>query len=155
MNQSVRLAIKIISAVLIAAIGLTLIKPVQEVKAASVLTVTPYSWNVIGLDSNNVNTGPNEFPVGAKVCNSATGTTATDVTVTLNWDSANPYINVSSTSSGTLIIPSIAPGNANMPISQPRLHAPRPRMIPNAAITSLRLTHKGSRPEPLTIVNST
>src|SRR5205807_7066803 len=57
------------------------------------LTVTPVTWNVIGLDSNRVTDGPDTFQVGARVCN--TGATAvTNVTGTLIWDSANAFINV-------------------------------------------------------------
>lgn len=104
-------AIKLFSALMIAALIFTLAKPSQSAQAAAILSITPYSWNVIGLDSNNVNVGPNEFPVGAKVCNSASATTATNVTVSFVWDSANSYINISSTSSSTMIIPSIAPGS--------------------------------------------
>ncbi|UBV45067.1 tandem-95 repeat protein (plasmid) [Deinococcus taeanensis] len=37
--------------------------------AAPSLVIQPLTWNVIGLDSNNVNDGPNIFPVGARVCN--------------------------------------------------------------------------------------
>src|SRR5215212_6662267 len=37
--------------------------------AAGPLTATPITWGVLGLDSNNVNTGPNVFPVGVRVCN--------------------------------------------------------------------------------------
>src|SRR5689334_18691046 len=37
--------------------------------AAASLSITPITWNIIGLDSNNVNVGPNHFPVGARVCN--------------------------------------------------------------------------------------
>jgi uncharacterized repeat protein (TIGR01451 family) len=32
------------------------------------LTITPITWNVIGLDSNSPATGPFQFPVGARVC---------------------------------------------------------------------------------------
>lgn len=32
------------------------------------LTVTPLTWNIIGLDSNDPASGPNLFPVGARVC---------------------------------------------------------------------------------------
>ena len=34
----------------------------------------PLIWNVIGLDSNNVNVGPNDFPVGARTCNNGGST---------------------------------------------------------------------------------
>lgn len=41
----------------------------HPVLAAASLTLSPITWNIIGLDSNNVNVGPNHFPVGARVCN--------------------------------------------------------------------------------------
>ena len=51
--------------------------------AAASLSIAPLTWNVIGLDSNNVNAGPNTFPVGARACNTgdaaATNTAATFV----------------------------------------------------------------------------
>lgn len=61
--------------------------------AWAVLTITPITWDVIGLDSNKPSTdGPDTFPVGARVCNvsgSATGT----VTASFVRDGAtNPYI---------------------------------------------------------------
>jgi LPXTG-site transpeptidase (sortase) family protein len=68
-------------------------QPQFPVHALTTLTVTPLTWNVIGLDSNNVNVGPNHFPVGARVCNTG-GEVATDVTASFQWDSADPYINL-------------------------------------------------------------
>lgn len=64
-------------------------------RAATALTVTPITWNVIGLDSNNVSVGPNDFPVGARVCNTG-GAAATGVTGTFVWDTspAPNYINI-------------------------------------------------------------
>lgn len=57
------------------------------------LTITPITWNILGLDSNRVNDGPNVFPVGARVCN--TGATAlNNVVATFIWDSSNTYINL-------------------------------------------------------------
>ena len=43
----------------------------QPQYSVSALNFNRYTstWNVIGLDSNNVNVGPNRFPVGARVCN--------------------------------------------------------------------------------------
>ena len=46
-----------------------LIVPQFLVNAAGALSITPITWNVIGLDSNDVTTGPNLFPVGVRVCN--------------------------------------------------------------------------------------
>lgn len=57
------------------------------------LTVTPTSWNIIGLDSNNVNSGPDTFQIGARVCNTG-GTAVTNVSGTFIWDSFNTYINL-------------------------------------------------------------
>ena len=37
------------------------------VPVAAVLTVTPLTWNVIGLDSNSPAAGPQHFPIGARV----------------------------------------------------------------------------------------
>ncbi|MGE4072800.1 MAG: C25 family cysteine peptidase [Lysobacterales bacterium] len=36
--------------------------------ALAALTITPITWNVIGLDSNSPTTGPFQFPVAARVC---------------------------------------------------------------------------------------
>ena len=50
---------------------------------AAVTSVTPLTWNVIGLDSNSPTTGPYRFPVGARVC-SDTGSVT--IPVTFHWD---------------------------------------------------------------------
>ncbi|TFC27583.1 tandem-95 repeat protein [Cryobacterium sp. TMT2-18-3] len=73
--------------------------------ATNSLTITPTEWNVVGLDSNSVTSGPNQFSVGAEVCN-VTGTAVTGVDVAWNWTTANTYINLDSTS--TKSVPSIA-----------------------------------------------
>lgn len=90
----------------------------EPVYATPSLTVTPLTWNVVGLDSNNVNAGPNNFPVGARVCN--TGTLATDVTATFVWDDeldlfeGNDYINLRKGSLSS-ITTDIAAGSASSP----------------------------------------
>jgi uncharacterized repeat protein (TIGR01451 family) len=61
------------------------------------LTITPTSWNVIGLDSNNPNSGPNSFQIGARVCNTG-GAAVTNVTGNFVWDSSNSFISLSGTS---------------------------------------------------------
>ena len=53
---------------------------VSSAWAAPVLTITPITWNVVGLDSNNVNAGSNMFASGARVCNTGS-TAATNVVV--------------------------------------------------------------------------
>jgi LPXTG-site transpeptidase (sortase) family protein len=73
-------------------------QPQFNAHAAANLTITPLTWNVVGLDSNNVNVGPNNFPVGARVCNTG-DTTATNVSSTFNWEAIDPtpaqnYINL-------------------------------------------------------------
>src|SRR5215510_4208046 len=67
--------------------------PHMSAQAAPSLTVTPITWNIVGLDSNNVNVGPNDFPVGVRVCNTGTEA-ATNVTTTWNWTGAHTYINL-------------------------------------------------------------
>lgn len=69
------------------------------------LTIEPTTWNVIGLDSNNPNTGPANFPVGARVCNTG-GAAVTNLSGTFSWDSANIYINLSGPS--TINVSSLA-----------------------------------------------
>lgn len=60
--------------------------------AWAALTITPITWNVIGLDSNNVNVGPDTFPVGARVCNVG-GTASAPVTATfVRTGATNPFI---------------------------------------------------------------
>jgi uncharacterized repeat protein (TIGR01451 family) len=84
----------------------------RQVDAAVVLSVTPLTWNVVGLDSNDPATGPNRFPIGARVC--ATGSTdATDVTVNFVWDSANVFVALRPGSLSTINLGSIAAGSCD------------------------------------------
>ncbi len=92
-------------------IGLNIFGPAV---AASNLTLTPITWNVMGLDSNDVTVGPNNFPVGVRVCN-PNATAATNVLLTFVWDTTDTYINLRSGSYGTAgnpypTIPSLAAG---------------------------------------------
>src|SRR4051812_45105351 len=57
------------------------------------LSITPTTWNVIGLDSNKIGDGPNVFPVGARVCNTS-GATLNNVIANFVWDSSNANINL-------------------------------------------------------------
>jgi len=57
------------------------------------MTITPTTWNVVGLDSNKVSDGPNVFPVGVRVCNTS-GTLLNNVVSNFYWDSSNTYINL-------------------------------------------------------------
>ena len=56
----------------------------NPVQAAGEITVTPITWNVIGLDSNTPASGPYIFPIGVRVCNE-TGSTITNIQPTFTW----------------------------------------------------------------------
>jgi LPXTG-site transpeptidase (sortase) family protein len=84
--------------------------PPAPAQALPVLTVSPITWNVIGLDSNNVNVGPNNFPVGARVCNTGTSP-ATNVTADFVWDSADTYIDLRAGSQDPITLASLADGD--------------------------------------------
>jgi hypothetical protein len=71
------------------------------------LAITPITWNVIGLDSNDVSVGPDTFIAGARVHNIGDAT-ATNVVSNFVWDSDNPYLNL--TGPSTFSILSLAPG---------------------------------------------
>ena len=63
------------------------------------LTIKPTTWNIIGLDSNDVTVGPDTFQVGTRVCNSG-ATTVNNVRSEFFWESGstNPYINLNGSS---------------------------------------------------------
>ena len=71
------------------------------------LTISPTSWNVVGLDSNSPGVGPDTFEIGARVCNTG-GTAVTNIVGNFVWDSSNIYLNLSGAS--TLNISSLAGG---------------------------------------------
>lgn len=50
--------------ILLGASSIAVFVGAEPAHAAAALTVTPITWDVIGLDSNKVSTGPNVFPVG-------------------------------------------------------------------------------------------
>lgn len=78
--------------------------------AAGDLTVTPITWNIVGLDSNNPATGPNRFPVGARICN--VGTTGFgNVTAVFAWDSLIQYINLRPGSLASVSLGAIGAGS--------------------------------------------
>ena len=91
-------------------------RPQANVYALTTLTVSPITWNVIGLDSNNVNVGPNYFPVGARVCNTGSEA-ATNVTATFVWEdglnlyTGDPYINLRLGTLSTINLGALNPGS--------------------------------------------
>ncbi|MBW3577415.1 MAG: DUF11 domain-containing protein [Actinobacteria bacterium] len=75
--------------------------------AAPALRIEPLTWNVIGLDHNDVSQGPNVFLVGARVCNTGDAA-ATGVSTAFVWDSDNPLVTLRGTP--TLALGDLAPG---------------------------------------------
>lgn len=82
----------LIAGILLALLSLTVIPNAAQV-LAPVLEVTTITWNVIGLDHNNVTVGPSTFPVGARVCNTGNAD-ATNVKSAFVWNSTNQYIKI-------------------------------------------------------------
>ncbi len=90
---------------------------VSPAYAAASLTISPITWNVVGLDSNKVTDGPENFPVGARVCNTGDAP-ATNLSADFVWDSANvpEYINLRSGSLDPISLTSltnVAPNNCH------------------------------------------
>jgi uncharacterized repeat protein (TIGR01451 family) len=106
-----RVAIQpVLNGLLIVIMALGFLSPAQQtVSAATTLAAETITWNVIGLDSNNVYVGPNTFPVGARVCNIGLEPSG-ELTAKFVWDSSNAYINLSGASTGTLTYPGLAIG---------------------------------------------
>lgn len=77
--------------------------------AAASLSITPNTWNIVGLDSNDVTDGPNEFLVGVRICNPG-DVAATNVVATFAWDTAATYINLQPGSGSTRTSASLASG---------------------------------------------
>lgn len=83
-----RMAVVVTALALAAALGTGV-----PAAAATNLTIEPITWNVIGLDSNDVTSGPNQFLVGARICNGG-DVEATGVTATFVWESDNALISL-------------------------------------------------------------
>jgi len=83
----------LISAALALLLGWLIFGSPLLVHADAILTIEPITWNVVGLDSNNVTVGPNTFPVGVRVCNSGDDP-ATNVIADFVWDSSDAYIDI-------------------------------------------------------------
>ncbi|HYP25050.1 MAG TPA: DUF11 domain-containing protein, partial [Actinomycetota bacterium] len=96
-------------AALVAAGALVVVAP--PAAAAATLTVTTTTWDIVGLDSNkpSVSNGrPNEFPVGAKVCNTGDAA-ATSVQTAFNWTTANANLSLANATT-TRSLGTLAPG---------------------------------------------
>ena len=86
---------------------LLLITAVAAEPAAAALSIEPIAWNIIGLDSNNVTVGPNRFPGAARVCTDAAPSNG-PITVTWNWTSADPFIDLRPGSQNPVVLPALA-----------------------------------------------
>ncbi len=62
-----------------------ILSPQFPAHAALSLNLKPITWNVIGLDSNDVTDGPEDFPVGVRACNPDPAVTFTDVEADFVW----------------------------------------------------------------------
>ena len=77
--------------------------------AQPVLTKTKrLTWDVIGLDSNNLADGPDTFVIGQRVCNTG-DLDATNVEAALVWQTANGNIEVAPGSPSRISIGTLAP----------------------------------------------
>jgi hypothetical protein len=83
--------------------------PQFSASGAPILDIDLITWGVIGLDSNNVNAGPDTFPVGARVCNNG-NMAATGLVSTFVWDSANAFINTQAGSLTTINVSTLGVG---------------------------------------------
>src|ERR1051326_7970507 len=103
--------------------------------ANATLTVTPITWNVIGLDSNNPAAASHLFPVGARVCSDAA---TTNVGVNFVFDSANANVNLRAGSLSSVVLPSIGAGQ----------WAPASDTAPRYHITATDVSGTASTPTP-------
>ncbi|MFN2545116.1 MAG: sortase [Actinomycetota bacterium] len=103
--RAIPVALRIPIVLVMVALGLG--SATSPASAAPALTVTPLTWNVIGLDSNDVNAGPNLFVVGARACNTGTDP-ATNVQASFVWDSFSFYLSVNGPT--TLTQATLVPG---------------------------------------------
>jgi LPXTG-site transpeptidase (sortase) family protein len=73
------------------------------------LEIIPITWNVIGLDADDVNRGPNTYYVGARICNNGDAA-ATNLVVGFFWDpsTSSPYINLANPENNEYFLTSLA-----------------------------------------------
>jgi LPXTG-site transpeptidase (sortase) family protein len=86
-NRSLLASACLIGLLVMALVGL----PVRTAFAQTDLTIEQITWSIIGLDTNDVNAGPNEFPIGVRVCNDGDDMVE-NLTVTFAWTNANERI---------------------------------------------------------------
>ncbi|RPI86904.1 MAG: sortase [Chloroflexi bacterium] len=59
-------------------------KPSFLASAQPVLTIEPITWNIVSLDSEDPDSGPNEYPIGFRVCNAIGADSANNLEVTMS-----------------------------------------------------------------------
>ena len=94
----------------VAVAGLAVVAP--PAAAAASLTITSTTWDIVGLDSNkpSVSNGrPNEFPIGAKVCNTGDAP-ATSVQAAFAWTTSNSNLSLANPAT-TRSLGTLAPGS--------------------------------------------
>ena len=98
-----------LAAVVLALLGLALwtLPGAAPAHAAPSLTVETITWNVIGLDSNDVATGPATYPLGVRICNHGTSP-ATLTTATFVWTTASTAVDLDGPA--TLALGAVAAG---------------------------------------------
>lgn len=74
------------------------------------LNITKGSWDTAGLDSNNVNVGPNQTIIQFRVNNPDPTNTAHNVVTNFAWTSSNSYINLAPGETATKNLGDILPG---------------------------------------------
>ena len=72
------------------ALAITVVLPFG---AAQAHFLRPITWNVVGLDSNNVDLGPARFPVGVRIC--AQASALSNHKAQFSWLSANAFVSLS------------------------------------------------------------
>lgn len=71
-------------------VPMTVVPTGAPASAAPALTARSITWNVVGLDSNDVSAGPATYPVGARVCNS--GSEDATVSASFVWTTESTAI---------------------------------------------------------------
>jgi LPXTG-site transpeptidase (sortase) family protein len=80
---------------------------IPSTAASPDLEIISITWNVVGLDANDVSQGPNVYSIGARICNNG-DEAATNMTVGFFWDETSSYINLTNVDNNEYLFPSLA-----------------------------------------------
>jgi uncharacterized repeat protein (TIGR01451 family) len=92
-----------------------------------VLEIKPITWDIVGLDSNDVTVGPDTFPVAARVCNTGDAD-ATNVVATIHFDAPVNSAHFNLQTADPLTVLTLPPGGVG---SFYDIGPDRPAPIPN------------------------